>query len=78
MEYRGYKIIAEINVNEQWDFEEVDGGIHLTGYIDGGGADEDNLADFLVEDPEGDDVDYRDTLAEAKLLIDQELAKVAA
>lgn len=78
MNYKGYHIIAEINVNSQWDFDEENGFIHLTNHIDDGEADEDNLADFLVQDPEGDDVDWRDTLAEAKKLIDEEIAKGGA
>lgn len=73
MHYRGYHIIAEINVNSQWEFEEENGFIHLTNHIDDGEADEDNLADFLVQDPDGEDVDWRDTLAEAKQLIDNEI-----
>jgi hypothetical protein len=40
MQYKGYSIIAEVSVNEQWEFEETDQGIRLTGFIDNGGADE--------------------------------------
>lgn len=71
MTYRGYTIIAELNVNSQWDFElDKDGAIQLTDFIDNGDADPDNLADFLVVDPDGDDVDWRDTLEDCKELID--------
>jgi len=76
MDYKGYQIIAEINVNSQWYFTEDDhGNIELLSHIDQGEADEDNLADFLVYDPEGEQVDGRDTLAEAKQLIDETIAK---
>ena len=76
MDYKGYHIIAEINVNSQWDFDEDENGnIALTNHIDEGEADEDNIADFLVEDPEGDQVDWRDTLEEAKALIDETIEK---
>lgn len=76
MDYKGYHIIAEINVNSQWDFDaDDDGNIELTSNLGEGDADEDNLADFLVQDPEGDEVDWADDLEGAKALIDADIAK---
>lgn len=73
MEYKGYTIIAEINVNSQWQFDVTDnqGNIALTNHISDGEADEDNIADFLVQDPDGEDVDWRGNFLEAKVLVDQ-------
>lgn len=73
MIYRKYQIIVELNVNSQWDFEldKTDGHLYLTNHIDDGEADEDNIADFLVYDPDGDEVDWRDTVDDCKKLIDE-------
>jgi hypothetical protein len=74
MDYKGYHIIAEINVNSQWDFTERENGtIEIFSHIDQGEADEDNLADFLILDPEGEDIGWHDTLAGAKLMVDVEI-----
>lgn len=75
MKYKGYQIICEVNVNSQWEFEETPNGVRLTNFIDEGEADEGNISDFLVEDPSGEMIDWRDTLTEAKKLIDQEIKK---
>ncbi len=72
MEYKGYTIIAEVNVNEQWGFELVDGKVHLTHFIDSGGADEDNIADFVIDYSGDEEFDeYYDTLEGAKEAIDK-------
>lgn len=74
MNYKGYIIIAEVDVNEQWDFEETPKGIHLTSFLDSGGADEANITDFIIktEDDEYPDwaEDHYDTLEKAKEAID--------
>jgi hypothetical protein len=78
MQYKGYSIIAEVSVNEQWEFEETDQGIRLTGFIDNGGADESGIEDFLVLDENGDYPDWATdnytTVEEAKAAIDKETA----
>lgn len=76
MNYKDYHIIAEVNVNSQWDFEELaNGSINLTEHISDGEADEDNLADFLVERPDGEHLDWADTLEDAKKLIDEDIER---
>lgn len=74
MIYKGYSIIVELNVNSQWDFELDEGKfIYLTNHIDDGEADIDNIADFLVIDPDGENMDWRDTVDECKALIDSQI-----
>lgn len=76
MNYKGYRIIADVDVNEQWEFEETDRGIELTSFIDKGEADEANIVDYIILDKEGDYAEqfepYYDTLEGAKEAIDNE------
>lgn len=75
MDYKNYQILAEVNVNNQCEFEvgEDDEILSLTP-IDEGGVDSDNLADFIVYNADGDDIGYADTLAEAKALVDKDIS----
>lgn len=72
MDYRGYHIFAEVSINQVWDFEETeDGRMHLIRFVTDGGVDEDNVADFTVEDPNGQQLDgFAETVVEAKTMID--------
>lgn len=76
MEYKGYKIVAEVNVNEQWEFEDTALGVRLTNFIDNGGADEANIVDYIILDKDGDYAEQFDdhyyTLGGAKEAIDNE------
>lgn len=78
MEYKGYKIVVEVDVNEQWEFEETDKGIRLTSFIDNGGADESGIVDYIILDKDGDypeelKEDFYGNLADAKEAIDNYL-----
>lgn len=72
MEYKGYNIIVDVDVNEQWNFELVNGKVHLTDFIDNGGVDEDNIVDFVIQhDGYEEFEDFYDTLEDAKKAIDR-------
>lgn len=80
MDYKDYQILAEVNINAQCSFElDADGEpdndtiVALTVESEGD-VDIDNLADFIVYNPDGDDIGYTDTFAEAKALVDKDIS----
>lgn len=75
MIYKGYTIFVDVDVNNQWDIEEENGQVRLTGFRDAGDADEMNIVDYQIEDAESETPewadDFYDTLESAKAEIDR-------
>lgn len=73
MDYRSYHIIAEVRVNEGWDFtEDSQGLVHITTFLYRGKANSIQIEGFTIEDENGSQIDeYPDTLVEAKEIIDK-------
>lgn len=74
MDYKGYKIIAEVDANhhQQWEFEEQDGEIFLDRLFCDGGVGESIIEYFIIKDKKGERLqDYPDTLLDAKAIIDK-------
>ncbi len=61
MEYKGYKIIAEVAVNWWCDIEldEERGRVELVDYISDGGPDKGNITGYVVVDQDDDPIDSR-------------------